>query len=154
MDSFEQDLARMMRDSQEDTPYEDRHRHRPQPGVRARRRTWTTWMVTPVLTAAGLGVGLMVLPSTFAQGGSAGRQPRPVTSAESAPMLYRLSTPKPVPMPYRSPTPEPVPMPTKAQPAGSDSAGYAGWSPRRGRRAVAADVPRVSGHGRSGPAAS
>lgn len=127
MDHFEQELARMMRDSQEATPYEDRHRDRLQAGVRARRRARAAWMATgSVLTIAGLGVGLMVLPSSFAQGRPAGTQPGPVTSAESQPSTARpastveagpmptcTSTTRPVPMPYRLPTPEPVPMPTR-----------------------------------------
>jgi hypothetical protein len=129
MDHFEQELARMMRDSQEDTPYADRHRYRLQAGVRARRRARTAWLATgSVLTIAGLGVGLIVLPSSFAQGGPTGPQPRPVTSAESvpkpstarpastaegAPMPTYTSPTRPVPMPYRPSTREPVPMPTR-----------------------------------------
>lgn len=129
MDHFEQELARMMRDSQEDTPYEDRHRNRLQAGVRARRRARTAWMVTgSVLTLAGLAVGLTVLPSSFAQGGPTGPQHRPATSAESVPtpstvrststakgvpMPTQTSATRPVPMPYRPSTPEPVPMPTR-----------------------------------------
>jgi hypothetical protein len=143
MDHFEQELARMMRDSQEDTPYEDRYRYRLQAGVRARRRARMAWMATgSVLTVAGLGVGLVVLPSSFAQGGPADPQPRPVTSAESAsmpstarpastakevptsnctsatgpvpePMPTCTSTTRPAPMPYRLSTPETVPMPTR-----------------------------------------
>lgn len=133
MDHFEQELARMMRDSQEDTPYEDRHRDRLHAGVRARRRARAAWMATgSVLTLAGLGVGLMVLPSSFAQGGPTGPQPRPVTSAESVPMPSTpstarpastakgmpmptcTSTARPTPMPYRPSTLEPVPMPTRS----------------------------------------
>ncbi|WP_053741984.1 hypothetical protein [Streptomyces sp. NRRL WC-3618] len=83
MDHFEQDLARMMRDSRQDTPYEDRHRHRLRTAVRARQRSRTAWLATgSALAVAGLGVGLMVLASSVAQGGTAPR-PRPVTSAES-----------------------------------------------------------------------
>lgn len=59
----------MMRDSQDATPYEDRHRYRLQAGVRARRRARTAWVATgSVLTIAGLGVGLMVLSSFFRSG--------------------------------------------------------------------------------------
>lgn len=84
MDHFEQELARMMRDSQEDTPYDVRHHHRLHAGIRARRRARTAWMATgSVLTITGLGVGLIVLASSVAQGGPAAPQPRPVTSAES-----------------------------------------------------------------------
>lgn len=121
MDHFEQELARMMRDSQEDTPYGDRHRYRLQAGVRARRWARMAWMATgSVLTVAGLGVGLVVLPSSFAQGGPAGPRPRPVTSAESASMpstARPASTAKDVPMPTCTSATGPVPMPSSARSA-------------------------------------
>jgi hypothetical protein len=86
VDLFEQELTRMMRDSHQDRPYEDRHRSRLRAGVRARQRARTAWMATAsVLTIAGLGIGLLFLASSFAQGGPTTRQPRPVTSAESVP---------------------------------------------------------------------
>ncbi|NEA63347.1 hypothetical protein [Streptomyces sp. SID12488] len=117
MDHFEQELARMMRDSQEDSPYEDRHRRRLQAGVRARREARTVWTVTgSVLALAALGVGLTVLPNSFAQGGPTGPQPRPVTSAESVPMpstARPASTAQEVPMPTRTSATRPVPMPTR-----------------------------------------
>lgn len=116
MDQFEQDLARMMRDSRQDAPYEDRHRHRLRAAVRARQRTRTAWLATcSALVIAGLGVGLMALWGSFAQGGGAPR-PRPVTSAESVPgpsVVRPASTAgegagsdstddtRPLPMPYR-----------------------------------------------------
>lgn len=133
MDHFEQELARMMRDSQEDTLYEDRHRDRLHAGVRARRRARAAWTATgSVLTVAGLGVGLMVLPSSFAQDGPTGPQRRPGTPAESvpmpstprpvprapkAPMPTCTSISRPVPMPYRPSIPGP-PMPTRTSPPG------------------------------------
>ncbi|WP_262062549.1 cellulase [Streptomyces sp. STR69] len=84
MDHFEQGLARMMRDGDEDTPYEERHQVRLRAGVRARQRARTVWMATgSLLTVAGLGVGLTLLASLSAQSGSNDPQPRPVTSAES-----------------------------------------------------------------------
>lgn len=117
MDHFERELARMMRDSQEDTPYEGRHQHRLQAGVRARQRARTAWMATgSMLTIAGLGVGLMVLVSFFAQGGPTGPQPRPVSSAESVPMpstARPASTAHGVPMPYRPSMPGPGPIPKR-----------------------------------------
>ncbi|MET7574566.1 cellulase [Streptomyces sp. NPDC005492] len=116
MDHFEQELARMMRDSQEDMPYEDRHRRRLRAGVRARRRNRTAWTATgSVLTVAGLGVGLVILANSFAQGGPTGPQPRPVTSAES--VLPRPATARPastaagVPSPYRVSIPGQGPLP-------------------------------------------
>ncbi|MFK4106829.1 hypothetical protein ACI2L1_43660 [Streptomyces sp. NPDC019531] len=114
MEHFEQDLARMMRDSRQDTPYEDRHRQRLRAAVRARQRSRAAWMATcSAMVVAGLGVGLMALWGSFAPGGTAPR-PRPATSAESvpAPSLVRpastaqegarsTSDPRPLPMPYR-----------------------------------------------------
>jgi hypothetical protein len=117
MDRFEQELTRMMRDSREATPYEERHRHRLHAGVRARQRTRTAWKATgSVLTVAGLGVGLMVLAGSFTRGGPAGPQPRPVTSAESVPMpstARSASAAHGVPMPYHPSAPEPVPLPKR-----------------------------------------
>lgn len=113
MDHFEQELARLMRVGQEDTPYEDRHRYRLRAGVRTRQRARKVWLATgSVLTIAGLGVGLLVLANTFAHGGPTGPQPRPVTSAESVPMPVTVrpaSTAKGGPMPYRPSTPTAVP---------------------------------------------
>ncbi|MGQ4434857.1 MULTISPECIES: hypothetical protein [unclassified Streptomyces] len=71
----------MMREPQEDTRFEDRDRRRLALDIRARKRAWT--VTGSVVTTAG--VGLLVLPGVFAQGGSAGPQPRPVASAESVP---------------------------------------------------------------------
>lgn len=103
MDHVELELARMMRDSHEDTPYEERHRVRLRAGVRARQRARTVWMATgSVLAIAGLGVGLTLLASFFAQGGPNGPQPRPVTSAEQVTgqsTARPASTAKGAPMP-------------------------------------------------------
>ncbi|MFD0317773.1 hypothetical protein [Streptomyces flavalbus] len=87
MDHFERELSRLMRDGQREAPYEERHRARLRAGVRARRRARRVWMATgSVLTAAGVAVGLLLAAGPFAQGGSGGPRPRPVTSTESAPM--------------------------------------------------------------------
>ena len=108
MDHFEQGLARMMRDSDEDTPYEERHQVRLRAGVRARQRARTVWMATGSLLAiAGLGVGLTLLASLSAQSGSNGPQPSPVTSAESVtgPSTARpASTAKGASLPTRTST--------------------------------------------------
>lgn len=130
MDHFEQELARMMRDGHEETLYEDRHRDRLHAGVRARRRARAAWTATgSVLTVAGLGVGLMVLPSSFAQDGPTNPQhrsgtpaepgptpsrPRPVPTA-TAPMPTCTSTARPVPMPYHLSTTAPS-MPSRTSP--------------------------------------
>ncbi|MDN3027313.1 hypothetical protein [Streptomyces sp. S.PB5] len=99
MDHFEQELARLMRDSEEHTPYEDRHRDRLQAGVRARRRNRTVWMATgSAVTLTGLGVVLVLMTGPFAQGGPAGPGPRPVTSAESV-LMPSTTAPPPLPLP-------------------------------------------------------
>ena len=107
----------MMRDSRQDTPYEDGHQYRLRAGIRARRRARTAWLATgSVLTLTGVGVALMVLPGALSPGGAPGPQPRPVTSAASVSMP---STPRAassatgVLMPYRTSPPEPVPVPTR-----------------------------------------
>ncbi|MFI6409039.1 cellulase [Streptomyces sp. NPDC050548] len=108
MDHFEQGLARMLRDSEEDTPYEERHHIRLRVGIRARQRARRVWTATgSVLAVAGLGVGLTLLASLSAQRGPDGPQPRPVTSAESVtgPSTARpASTAKGAPPPTRTST--------------------------------------------------
>lgn len=86
MDRFEQELARMMRDSQQDTPFEDRHRRHLRAAVRARQRVRAACVATgSVLALAALGAAVLVLPNVFTEGGPASPRPRPVTSAESVP---------------------------------------------------------------------
>ncbi|MFI1720775.1 hypothetical protein [Streptomyces sp. NPDC020489] len=115
MDHFEQELARMLRDSHQETPYEGNHRRRLQAGVRARQRSRTAWMALgSVLTITGLGVVLMVLSGPFAQGDPAGPQPRPVTSAESVsapPTARPASSAQGVPAPTYTSSGAPVPVP-------------------------------------------
>ncbi|MEH0416227.1 hypothetical protein [Streptomyces sp. B21-083] len=114
MDHFEQDLARMLRDSRQDTPYEDRHRHRLRVAVRARQRSRTAWMATgSALAIAGFGVGLMALSDTVAHGDTTPR-PRPVTSAESVPgppVVRPASTAEEGSNPASTPATRPRPMP-------------------------------------------
>ncbi|MFI1307858.1 cellulase [Streptomyces sioyaensis] len=126
MEDFEHELARMMRDTQANTPFEDQHRQRLQAGVRARRRARTVWMATgSALTIAGLGVGLEVLPSASAQGGptiphhqptaTTAPVPVPPRTCTTAPVLVppRTSTTVSVPIPARTSTTVPVPIPTR-----------------------------------------
>ncbi|MDQ0936142.1 hypothetical protein [Streptomyces turgidiscabies] len=124
MDHFEQDLARMMRDSRQDTPYEDRHRQRLRVAVRARQRSRTAWLATgSALAVAGLGVGLMVLASSVAQGGTTPR-PHPVTSAESVPgppVVRPASTAEEGAKPAFTPTTRPLPMPYRPTMSGKPS---------------------------------
>ncbi|MEV4230564.1 hypothetical protein AB0J81_26405 [Streptomyces bobili] len=118
MDRFERELARMLRDSRQDTPYEVGHRYRLRAGIRARQRVRTAWLATAsVLTLTAVGLALTVLPDLLSPGGSPGPRPHPVTSAASASLP---STPRTAPaatgvlMPYRTSTPEPVPTRTPA----------------------------------------
>ncbi|MFI1198714.1 cellulase [Streptomyces sp. BHT-5-2] len=114
MEDFEHELARMMRASQADTPFDDQHRQRLQAGVRARRRARRVWMATgSALTIAGLGVGLEVLPSASAQGGSTVPRQQPSSTTVPAPVPNRTCTAVPVPIPTYSSTTVPVPMPTR-----------------------------------------
>ncbi|MEU8995853.1 cellulase [Streptomyces caniferus] len=116
MEDFEHELARMMRDTQANTPFEDQHRQRLQAGVRARRRARTVWMATgSALTIAGLGVGLEVLPSASAQGGPTIPHHRPTSTTAPVPIPTRTCTctTVPVPLPTHTSTTVPVPIPTR-----------------------------------------
>ncbi|MEE4417772.1 cellulase [Streptomyces bugieae] len=114
MEDFEHELARMMRDTQANTPFEDQHRQRLQAGVRARRRARTVWMATgSALTIAGLGVGLEVLPSASAQGGPTVPHHQPTSTTAPVPLPTRTCTTVPVPIPTHTSTTVPVPIPTR-----------------------------------------
>ncbi|UKY49742.1 cellulase [Streptomyces inhibens] len=114
MEDFEHELARMMRDTQANTPFEDQHRQRLQAGVRARRRARTVWMATgSALTIAGLGVGLEVLPSASAQGGPTVPHHQPTSTTAPVPIPTRTCTTVPVPIPTHTSTTVPVPIPTR-----------------------------------------
>ncbi|MFI0712221.1 cellulase [Streptomyces inhibens] len=114
MEDFEHELARMMRDTRENTPFEDQHRQRLQAGVRARRRARTVWMATgSALTIAGLGVGLEVLPSASAQGGPTVPQHQPTSTTAPVPIPTRTCTTVPVSIPTHTSTTVPVPIPTR-----------------------------------------
>ncbi|MFF7231023.1 hypothetical protein BX264_6288 [Streptomyces sp. 2333.5] len=114
MEDFEHELARMMRDTQADTPFEDQHRQRLHAGVRARRRARTVWMATgSALTIAGLGVGLEVLPSASAQSGPTVPHHQPTSTTAPVPIPTRTCTTVPVPFPTRTSTTVPVPIPTR-----------------------------------------
>ncbi|WP_329493470.1 cellulase [Kitasatospora herbaricolor] len=134
MDRFEQELVRMMREGQEETPYEDRHRDRLHAGVQARKRVRTAWKAAgSVLTATGLCVALLVVAGSFSRGGPAGPRPlplvsagsvtmtspgRPASTAEGAPAPYRLSTPGPATGPGRISATRPAPGPVAGGPVG------------------------------------
>lgn len=114
MEDFEHELARMMRDTQANTPFEDQHRQRLQAGVRARRRARTVWVATgSALTIAGLGVGLEVLPSASAQGGPTIPHHQPTSTTAPVPIPTRTCTTVPVPIPTHTSTTVRVPIPTR-----------------------------------------
>ncbi|MFD7434853.1 cellulase [Streptomyces sp. NPDC059861] len=81
MDHFERRLARMMRESEEHSPFGPRHRQRIREGVRARRRVRAAQRAAgSVLAVAGLAVGLLLLPGGPDRAEPAGPSPRPEVS--------------------------------------------------------------------------
>ena len=107
MDHFERELVRMMRDAEENNPFENGYRRRLRAGIRTRREARTVWLVTgSALTVLVLGVGPVVLSDALTQGGPTGPEHHPASA-----------TPVPatsiVPAPWRKPTePEPDPRVT------------------------------------------
>ncbi|PTM96652.1 hypothetical protein [Streptomyces sp. VMFN-G11Ma] len=103
MDNFERELARMMRDSQEYTPFEAEHGARLRAGVRAHRRVRTVRRTAgSVLAVAGLGIGFFLLPHD--------------------PGENRPQAPHPQPIPATSPaSPGPTPTGTAAPPSATSS---------------------------------
>ncbi|MCF1509705.1 hypothetical protein [Streptomyces glomeratus] len=86
MDHFEQELARMMRDSQEYIPFASEQRERLREGVRARRRLRAATVAGgSVLLVAGLTAGLFLLPKGPAVDRPQGPLTRPGTSSSSSP---------------------------------------------------------------------
>ncbi|MEU3248782.1 hypothetical protein [Streptomyces sp. NPDC006875] len=106
MDHFERELARMMRDAEEHTPFDPAQRNRLRTGIRDRRRVRSAQKaVGSVLAVAGLGAGLFLLPHT------------PDSDRPQAP-LPLTGRPSPDVTPMLSPTP---PQPS-GTPTGSDTA--------------------------------
>ncbi|MEU6549232.1 hypothetical protein ABZ915_02950 [Streptomyces sp. NPDC046915] len=104
MDHFERELARMMRDTQEHTPFEAGHQLRLRSGVRARRRTRLAQKaVGSVLAVAGLGIGLFLLPHDRVENRPQAPLPRPAISPAS---------PSPAPSPEDSPSGTVAALPT------------------------------------------
>ncbi|KAA0932039.1 MULTISPECIES: hypothetical protein [Streptomyces] len=93
VERFERELSRLMRESRQDSPFEERHRRRLRAAVRARQRTRTVWIAaTSALTVAATGVGLVFLADSLAQGAPTAPAPRPVVSAETVPALPTASS--------------------------------------------------------------
>ncbi|MFC9635936.1 hypothetical protein ACFTY8_43775 [Streptomyces mirabilis] len=100
MDHFERELARMMRDTQEYTPFEPAQQDRLRTGVLVRRRVRAAQKaVGSVLVAAGLGVGLVLLPHAPDRNQPQAPVPRPSAGSSSATI-----TPSPTLPPSTSPT--------------------------------------------------
>ncbi|MEU7058879.1 hypothetical protein [Streptomyces sp. NPDC046197] len=113
MDHFERELARMMRDTREHTPFRPRHQERLRAGVRTRRRTrMAQKAVGSVLVLAGLGAGLVLLP----RGTAADRPQAPLT---------RPGGPSPSTMPGATPTPS-ASVTVPAAPTGTGASGDPG----------------------------
>ncbi|MFE7168022.1 hypothetical protein [Streptomyces sp. NPDC057616] len=84
MDHFERELTRMMRDSQEYTPFEAEDRVRLRAGVQARRRVRTAQKAAgSFLAVAGLGIGFFMLPHDPGDDRPQAPHPIPATSPVS-----------------------------------------------------------------------
>ncbi|MFD8733835.1 hypothetical protein ACFV06_02830 [Streptomyces sp. NPDC059618] len=84
MDHFERELARMMRDAQEHTPFEPAQQNSLRAGVRTRRRIRAAQKaVSCVLAAAGISVGLFLLPHPPDRDRPLGPVPRPTVTPTS-----------------------------------------------------------------------
>jgi len=123
-DHFERELARMMRDSQETTPFEARHRTRLRSGVRAGRRVRTARKaVGSALAVAGIGLGFFLLPHDRVDDRPQAPLPRPALSP-TLPGPTPTLTPDTTPSGTTSPTPTgstgPSSTPT-GTPAGSST---------------------------------
>ncbi|MFJ3442202.1 cellulase [Streptomyces sp. NPDC086081] len=86
MDDFERDLSRLMRDTQQHTPYEAEHRQRLHAGIRARRRARMLWKAGgSAVAVAGISVGLALLPGMLTRAQPpADHRPPPATSPTSS----------------------------------------------------------------------
>ncbi|MET9525082.1 cellulase [Streptomyces coeruleorubidus] len=82
MDDFERDLSRLLRDTQQHTPYEPEHRQRLHAGIRSRRRSRLLWKAGgSAVAVAGLSVGLALLPNMLTRAQPADHRPQPATSS-------------------------------------------------------------------------
>ncbi|MFI0960437.1 cellulase [Streptomyces sp. NPDC021080] len=116
MDHFERELARMMRDSQEHTPFEPAQQNNLRDGVRVRRRIRAAQRAAScVLAAAGISVGLFLLPHTPDHDRPLGPVPRPTVTPTS-------------PYATLSPTPSSSGTPTESATATSTAENTAGTS--------------------------
>ncbi|WP_328444736.1 hypothetical protein OG780_04015 [Streptomyces sp. NBC_00386] len=100
MDQFERELARMMRDAQEQTPFEPAQQNSLREGVRVRRRIRAAQKAAScVLATAGICVGVFLLPHAPDRDRPLGPVPRPTTTPTSP-----YVTPSPTPSSSESAT--------------------------------------------------
>ncbi|AMW08623.1 hypothetical protein A4E84_03300 [Streptomyces qaidamensis] len=105
MDDFERDLSRLMRDTQQHTPYEPEHRQRLHAGIRSRRRSRLLWKAGgSAVAVAGLSVGLALLPSMLTRAQPADHRPQPTTSPTTSPDSSPTTAPT---APSATPTEQP-----------------------------------------------
>ena len=131
MDHFERELARMMRDTQETTPFEPRHQLRLRSGVRAKRRVRTARKaVGSALAVAGIGLGFLLLPHDRVDNRPQAPLPRPAMSP-TLPTLSPSRTPDTPPSPTTSPTP-------------TDTTGYSNTPTATGSSATTSSDPRAT----------
>ncbi|WP_329303369.1 hypothetical protein OG410_38345 [Streptomyces sp. NBC_00659] len=114
MDQFERELARMMRDAQEQTPFEPAQQNSLREGVRVRRRIRAAQKAAScVLAAAGICVGVFLLPHAPDRDRPLGPVPRPTTTPAS---------------PYVTPSPTPSSSGTPSESATGTAENTAGTS--------------------------
>lgn len=95
MDHFEQQLAQLMRDTEEPAPFDPTQRERLRAGVRSRRRTRAAQRaVGSVLAVAGIAVGLSLLPGGPTRVEPSQIRPQPATNpSPPAPALTPGASP-------------------------------------------------------------
>jgi len=124
MDHFERQLARMMRSTQEHSPFEPRHRERLRAGVRVRRRVRAAQQaIGSVVVVAGIALGVFLFPGTpvSSEPGAPGPQTAPGTSSVG-----------PTPTFARTPTVGPsMSLPAVTPPPSSSRPGLATLAPSR-----------------------
>lgn len=150
MDDFERDLSRLMRDTQQHTPFEAEHRQRLHAGIRARRRARMLWKAGgSAVAVAGISVGLALLPGMLTRAQSpADHRPQPSTSpTSSVDTTPTTDAPEPSPTPTRPEPTGPATTSGGVTPSGTTSATSEptpGATPSRGRSTSAPPTPPPS----------
>ncbi|MEV5315040.1 MULTISPECIES: hypothetical protein [unclassified Streptomyces] len=124
MDDFERELAQLMRDTRQYTPFEPPHRQRLHEGIRAERRVRLLWRAGgSAVAVAGLSIALAVLPGVLTRAQPAEPRPLPATSPRPSATTEPASRP-----PEPSVTPS-VPPSTTPPVTGSGGATPEGTTP-------------------------